>query len=173
MTTSHLCNVCIVTPIAVVEFHTVSGFESLQSLKNTTLWLQIVCPTWPPVKYISTDFLREISPEHNYTMTNFHSECSLDIPASSHAVQFSDPIHEAAASQSVQVILPSPPSKLGRRPAGTRSSCQSITTRHSQDFIRSCRQNTCEEIYASDLCPVGTAHAAEDLWAAVDHIFLQ
>jgi hypothetical protein len=103
-------------------------------------------------------------------MSNVHTECSLHTPAS-HAA--SEIILATAASRSSQSMMPSPPSKFSRRQTGQRSQCKNIAQQPEQDFIDAIRRNTRDQIYASDMCPVGAAHADEDLWAAVDHIFLQ
>ena len=105
-------------------------------------------------------------------MSNIHIECILHAPAGTHTVQNMQ--CDAHVSPSTNALLPSPPSKFSRSQTVLRSECKNKSEQHfEQDFIQSIRRKTCEQMCASDLCPVGASHAAEDLWAAVEHIFLQ
>ena len=125
--------------------------------------------------------LNESPNEHNTqqteTMSSIHIQCCLHAPAGPRAVQVSDAACETAAARSACALLPSAPSKFNRKQSGLRSQGKNLSrTQHSlseQDFIQSIRRNTCEQLHFSEMCPVGTAHASEDLWAALDHIFVQ
>jgi hypothetical protein len=94
--------------------------------------------------------------------------------ASPHAVHISDTACETARSS--HIFLPAPPSKFSKSKSGSRSqTCKPFLAQSSpseQDFIQSIRRSTCQDVYSSDICPVGSAHSEEDLWAAFDHIFL-
>ncbi len=108
-------------------------------------------------------------------MSNADMECIDHAPARADPLKVSNKLYAAADSYSAYGFLPSPPSKFNRRQEG-RIICNSAPLHQSnseQDFIQAIRRKTCEQIYASDLCLMGAADAGDDLWAAIDHIFLQ
>ena len=112
-------------------------------------------------------------------MSSIHIQCSLHAPAGPRAVQVSDDdACETAAARSACALLPSSPSKFNRKQSGLRSQGQNPKPQQSlseQVFIQSIRRRTFEQLHSSELCPVGTvtANASEDVWAALEHIFLQ
>ena len=70
---------------------------------------------------------------------------------------------------------PPPPCKFYKRKAGSRcasTECYQVP-RSDPGCIQSIKRNICEQIYASELCPVNGEKEQEDLWASLNHIFLQ
>ena len=87
----------------------------------------------------------------------------------------SEPEADIIASQrSVESSLPPPPVAFRRLAPTARGCDRSVKLGFPPELacIQSMKRNACREIYASEMCPVGSAAEQQNLWTAVEDIFL-
>ncbi len=117
------------------------------------------------------------APEATQSQSSSNAEGNVETEVI--AVGGTDAQRSAARSGPATPFVPPPPLAFRKRrgASAVRPELQLLARRTDSEVacIQSLRRNVCEQIYATDLCPVGSTKAEKNLWAAalIESIFLE
>jgi hypothetical protein len=171
---------CSFLCIALETHPSAYNFRGRKQVETTNASIEIILPKFKHGQRTSffdiysdrASKLLEMSADNSFSTLP-----AIDISESGEtAYSDADVIHGAAQSRpEINCSCPPAPTKYTR--GFRRISCELKpmlqTVQTDLTYIRAIRRHTCEQIHENELCPVMSQPGHEELWAALEDIFLQ